>query len=98
MPFGWESCWDSDVTCVTSTVIFSSSMPFGWESCWDALAQTKGWLPAILVINAFRLGVLLGHNYETLAIPAESGRHQCLSAGSPVGTIYPHPKQALKHQ
>ena len=64
MPFGWESCWDPQGGMNCSRCGGASSMPFGWESCWDP-PQTVKLAPAeTQVINAFRLGVLLGRGNQ----------------------------------
>ena len=60
-------------------------MPFGGESTWDNGHETKTDRVSI-VTNAFRRGVHLGpaHCYEK--VDENCCRHQCLSAGSPLGT------------
>ena len=62
-----------------------SSMPFGGESTWDTRkigGRQQCFQP---VINAFRRGVHLGLRVRGFQKSVRS-RHQCLSAGSPLGT------------
>ena len=66
--------------------LLKSPVPFGWESCWDPMRRHWKRAKKCLVTSAFRLGVLLGLPPRFKHSCLRLVRHQCLSAGSPVGT------------
>ena len=88
MPFGWESTWDlltkSAVNGTPSTV---SSMPFGWESTWDTTCNPQH--HNHMKKSSMPFGWESTWDVVSLTESREPGRLglQCLSAGSPLGTL-----------
>ena len=85
MPFGGESTWDNSAFAWPVVARRPSPMPFGGESTWDRI-ESRTPLNSNLVTNAFRRGVHLGPKKVGVASCDKNCSHQCLSAGSPLGT------------
>ncbi len=87
MPFGRESTGDNSEDAEEFLAWAGSPMPFGRESTGDARRGYAKYTDCLAVTNAFRQGVHWGLVAHAV-LPLEGrGRHQCLSAGSPLGTL-----------